>query len=50
MNETLLQVACPHCHAVNRVPAMRLAEDTARQLHNPVAYLEAVLTAQEGTK
>ena len=31
-------------------PAMRLAEDTARQLHNPVAYLEAVLTAQEGTK
>ena len=26
MNETLLQVACPHCHAVNRVPAMRLAD------------------------
>ena len=26
MNETLLQVACPHCHAVNRVPAVRLAD------------------------
>ena len=29
MNETLLQVACPHCHAVNRVPAMRLADARA---------------------
>lgn len=23
----VLQVACPHCHALNRVPAVRLSED-----------------------
>lgn len=31
-------------------PAMRFAEATAAQLHNPGAYLHAVLDMQEGTK
>ncbi|CAM3086439.1 multisubunit potassium/proton antiporter, PhaD subunit (TC 2.A.63.1.1) [Paracoccus aminovorans] len=31
-------------------PAMRLAEDTALQLHDQPLYLEAVLSGQEGTK
>ena len=31
-------------------PAMRLAEATAAQLHNPDAYVSAVLEGQEGTK
>lgn len=31
-------------------PAMRLAEDTALQLHDPTAYQDAVLLGQEGTK
>ncbi|MDQ7776579.1 monovalent cation/H+ antiporter subunit D [Paracoccus aminovorans] len=31
-------------------PAMRLAHDTALQLHDQSAYLEAVLSGQEGTK
>ena len=31
-------------------PAMRLAEAAAAQLHDPAAYLGAVLHGQEGTK
>ena len=31
-------------------PAMRLAEAAAVQLHDPAAYLGAVLHGQEGTK
>lgn len=26
MNDSVLQVACPHCHALNRVPSARIGE------------------------
>ena len=31
-------------------PMMRYAQETARQLADPVPYVQAVLTGQEGTK
>lgn len=32
-----LKVACPHCHAINRVPAQRLAESpTCGRCHKPL--------------
>lgn len=35
--DTLLQVACPHCNAINRLPAARLAQSPAcGRCHRPL--------------
>jgi len=35
--DTLLQVACPHCNAINRLPAVRLAQSPAcGRCHRPL--------------
>ena len=50
MLATALLLAGVVAMAVFADPAMRLANATAAQLHNPLGYIEAVLTVQEGTK